>query len=515
MSLVSRLMGVLFGKRVDQIRKFGRKSRQIQEKQFRRLIERGKMTAFGKDHGFSKIKNYDCFQRQVPIQDYDSLKPYINRAREGEKSVLWPGRVKWFAKSSGTTNDASKFIPVTQHGLNDNHMRGPKDITAIVLHLFPNTKAYDGKLLTLGGSHKLDPLGNKARSGDLSSILIENTPFWAVSKRVPKPETALIPDFEEKVRRICQETIGQPVTAFVGVPSWNLVMMNKILEITGKNNLLEVWPDLTCFIHGGMCFEPYREQYKKLIPSPEMRYIETYNASEGFFAIQDDPATNDMLLMLDYGMFYEFLPMAHFDDPAKAIPLAQVEKGVNYALIITNSNGLWRYMIGDTVEFTSLSPHKIRITGRTKLYINAFGEEIIIDNAEKAVQAACRATGAAVQDYTAGPVYMSGRGKGAHEWLVEFSQEPDNAEAFARTLDETLQELNSDYAAKRFKDTTLYAPVVRVMPAGAFYKWMECRGKVGGQNKVPRLSNERKFIEALLKTAGQPDDAAERLANRE
>lgn len=510
MSLLSRLMNLVFLKRMNQIETFQKRPRQTQKRQFRRLIACGKQTAFGKDHGFDTIRNYSCFQRQVPIQDYDSLKPYINRAREGEDSVLWPGVVKWFAKSSGTTNDTSKFIPVTKDGLNDSHMRGPKDVMTIALNLFPDTKAYDGKLLTLGGSHKLDPLGDHAQSGDLSSILIENTPIWALTKRVPKPETALIPDFEEKVRKICEETVDKRVTAFAGVPSWNLVMLNKILEITGKENILEVWPDMSYFIHGGMSFEPYREQYEKLIPSPDMKYMETYNASEGFFAIQNDPQSNDMLLMLDYGTFYEFLPTKHLDDPSKAVTLARVKKGVNYALIISSSNGLWRYMIGDTIEFTSLKPHKIRITGRTKSYINAFGEEIIIDNAEKAIHAACKETGATVRDYTAGPVYMSGRGKGAHEWLIEFSQEPDSLERFAEVLDLTLQEVNSDYAAKRFKDTTLYAPIVHVLPEGAFYRWMERRGKTGGQNKVPRLSNERVFIDQLLemnetgKTAPKP-----------
>lgn len=497
MSLLSRLMSLVFSKRMGQIDAFRHHPASVQEKQLEYLIEHGRKTAFGNDYGFDRIHNYDDFKRQVPIQDYDSLKPYINRAREGEESVLWPGGAKWFAKSSGTTNDTSKYIPVTKDGLKDAHMRGPKDVMTFVLHLYPDTKAYDGKLLTLGGSHKLDPLGEHAQSGDLSSILIENTPVWALSKRVPKPETALTADFEEKVRKIAEETVGKHVTSFAGVPSWNLVMMNKILEITGKNNLLEVWPDLSFFVHGGMSFEPYREQYEKLIPSSQMKYMETYNASEGFFAIQDDPDAKEMLLMLDYGMFYEFLPMEHFPDYSKVVPLEEVQAGVNYALIFSNSNGLWRYMIGDTVTFTSTVPYKIRITGRTKLYINAFGEEIIIDNAEKAVQAACHATGATVYEYTAGPVYMNDAGKGAHEWLIEFSQEPDDMELFAETLDRTLQQVNSDYQAKRFKDTTLYAPVVRRVPSGAFYKWMERRGKVGGQNKVPRLSNDRKFLEAL------------------
>jgi hypothetical protein len=502
MSLLSRSAALWLVGRRKQIDRFRTDPAHAQREQFEHLVACGRPTVFGRDHGFETIRSYDDFRRQIPIRDYEGLKPYIDRAREGETSVLWPGTVRWFAKSSGTTNDTSKFIPVTRDGLKDSHLRGPRDVMALFLHLYPYTKAYDGKLLTLGGSHRLDALGEHARSGDLSSILIEHTPRFARAKRVPRPETALIADFEEKVRRICEETCGQRVTAFVGVPSWNLVMMNKILEITGKRNLLEVWPDLCCFVHGGMSFEPYREQYEKLIPSPEMRYMETYNASEGFFAIQDDPESRDMLLMLDYGMFYEFLPVKHLDDPSKALPLWAVERGENYALILSNSNGLWRYLIGDTVEFTSTAPYKIRITGRTKLYINAFGEEVIIDNAERALQAACRATGASVSDYTAGPVYMSGRGKGAHEWLIEFSKEPDDLENFATVLDRTLQEVNSDYAAKRFKDTTLYAPIVRSLPSGTFYQWMERRGRVGGQSKVPRLANDRKYLDALIETIG-------------
>jgi hypothetical protein len=492
-------MNLVFARRKGRIDRFRRHPHPIQKEQFRRLVRCGSQTAFGRDHGFDRIHTYADFRLRVPIRDYEGLKPYIIRAREGEASVLWPGKTEWFAQSSGTTHDTSKFIPVTRDGLNDNHLRGPKDVMTLFLDRYPESKAYDGKLLTLGGSHRIDPLGDHAQSGDLSSILIEHTPAWARTKRVPRPETALISDFEEKVRRICKETKDANVTAFAGVPSWNLVMLNRILEMTGKNNLLEVWPDLCCFIHGGMSFEPYREQYRQLIPSPDMRYMETYNASEGFFAIQDEES-GDMLLMLDYGMFYEFLPVKTLDDPSTALPLEEVEPGVNYALIVSNSNGLWRYLIGDTVEFTSVKPYKIRITGRTKLYINAFGEEIIIDNAERAIRAACLATGAAVQDYTAGPVYMSGNDKGAHEWLIEFSQEPDCVQRFAQMLDETLREVNSDYAAKRFKDTTLYAPVVRALPTGTFYRWMESRGKAGGQNKVPRLANDRKYIDALQET---------------
>lgn len=509
MSISARLVDLFSSKRQAEIDNFRKKPAEVQQEQFRKLIESGALTRFGDDHHLSEVKSVEDFRQRVPVCDYDTIKQYINRAREGEESVLWPGVTRWFAKSSGTTSDSSKYIPVTEDGLRDSHMRGPKDVACFVATLYPDTKAYDGKTLTLGGSHKLDPLGKHAQSGDLSSILIENTPSLAKWKRVPSVETALIPDFEQKVIRICEETIGKRITAFAGVPSWNLVMINKILEYTGKKNLLEVWPDLELFVHGGMSFEPYREQYRKLIPSPTMKYMETYNASEGFFAIQDDPRTNDMLLMLDYGTFYEFLPVESLDDPSKAVTLADVKPGVNYAMIITTSNGLWRYMIGDTVEFTSVTPHKIRITGRTKLFINAFGEEVIIDNAERAMKAACEASGASVLDYTAGPLYMSDGGKGGHEWLIEFSHEPEDMNLFSSVLDRTLQQVNSDYEAKRFKDTTLYAPVVRALPRGAFYRWMEQRGKLGGQNKVPRLYNTRKYIGQLLEMNDMADDAVQ------
>jgi len=366
--------------------------------------------------------------------------------------------------------------------------------------LYPDTRAYDGRTLTLGGSHRLDPLGRYARSGDLSSILIENTPALGRRKRVPRVETALIADFERKVEQIAAETVGLRVTAFAGVPSWNLVMLHKILEITGRDNLLDIWPDLSLFVHGGMSFAPYRAEYRRIIPSEQMKYIETYNASEGFFALQDDPTTADLLLALDYGTFYEFLPVGALDDPTQAVPLEGVRTGVNYALVITNSNGLWRYLIGDTVEFTSTAPYKIRITGRTRLYINAFGEEVIIDNAERAIHAASEATGAVVRDYTAGPVYMGSEGRGCHEWLVEFAQAPSDPARFADVLDQTLQAVNSDYAAKRFKNTTLDPPRVRALAEGAFYRWMESRGRLGGQNKVPRLANDRRYLDSLLET---------------
>ncbi len=506
MSFITRFTALFFSNRLEKIDRFRKDPMAVQQEQFRRLISIGSETVYGKRYGFEGIGSMEEYAARVPVTDYETMREYIDRARSGEASVLWPGRIKWFAKSSGTTSDSSKFIPVTEDGLADSHMRGPKDIFGIVADLYPGTGAYDGKFLTLGGSHKLDPMGTHAHSGDLSSILIENTPVWARNRRIPRPETALIPDFEEKVVKICEETAGKNVTAFAGVPSWNLVMIRKILELTGKSDLTEVWPGLELFVHGGMSFEPYREQYRKVIPSDKMKYLETYNASEGFFALQDDPASNDLLLMLDYGVYYEFLPVQHLGDPSRAVPLGEVKPGTNYALIITTSNGLWRYMIGDTVEFTSVSPYKIRITGRTKLFINVFGEEVIIDNAERAVRAACEATGASVSDYTAGPVFMKEDARGAHEWVMEFTREPDDPEKFAAVLDRTLQELNSDYLAKRYKDTTLDPPRVRIVPRGTFYLWMEKRGRLGGQNKVPRLSNQRRYLEVVAAAADEIEE---------
>jgi len=497
MPFSTKFINLFFSARRKKLDKYCIFPSEIQNEQFEYLIENGRKTLFGKKYGFDKIKCYNDFRRSVPLTDYDSFKEYITQCKEGHDSVIWPGPIKWFAKSSGTTSDVSKFIPVSSNGLWDCHMRGPKDIVATVASLFPDTKAYEGKTLTLGGSHKLDTTGNGTRSGDLSAILIENTPTWAAWKRTPKAATALISDFEKKVEQIAKETVNDNITAFAGVPSWNLVMMNKIIEITGKNNLNEIWPNLELFVHGGMNFEPYREQYEKIIPSARMRYLETYNASEGFFAIQDNPNRNDMLLMLDYGIFYEFLPVDKLNEGNAAIPLEAVETGKNYAVIISSSNGLWRYLIGDTVEFTSKHPYRIRITGRTKLFINAFGEELIIDNAEKAIKYACDSTNSKIKEFTAAPLYMSSDSKGAHEWLIEFSELPENIDSFKAALDKKLQEINSDYAAKRYKDTTLQEPVIKIMKKNAFYDWMQGRGKLGGQNKVPRLANDRKYADEL------------------
>ncbi len=477
----------------------------VQTEQLQRLIHNGSHTSFGREHGLESVaRGVDAcerFRERVPVREYGELAPWIERARRGEKDVLWPGHTPWFAKSSGTTGAKSKYIPVTRDGLKDSHLQGPRDCLVFNSGVFPDTAILGGKTLTLGGSRRLDSEGNSSGvlSGDLSAIMIENTPWFAGPWRTPPREIALEADFERKVEMICKCCAGQDVRALAGVPSWNLVMLRRVLEYTGKNNLLEVWPRLELFMHGGVNFEPYRRIYSELIPSEGMHYLETYNASEGFFAIADDFSQDgDMLLMLDYGIFYEFLPTTQLGDYSKVVGLQRVELGVNYAMIISTSSGLWRYMIGDVVQFTSLSPFRIRIAGRTRHYINAFGEELIVDNAERAIVAACEATGALVGEYTAAPVYMDLRRKGAHQWVVEFAREPSSMEEFTAALDRALMAENSDYEAKRFRDTTLLAPVVTVVPSGTFRRWMEARGKVGGQNKVPRLANSREFVDQIL-----------------
>ena len=418
---------------------------------------------------------------------------------KGKRTCSGQGMSRWFAKSSGTTNDKSKFIPVSKQSLESIHFRGIKDVFALYLKDNPDSRVLSGKSLTLGGSHQINNLNNKSYYGDLSAILIENTPFWSDFYRTPSVDVALIGEFEEKVERIIEESLHENVTSLAGVPSWLLVLLKKILEHTGKSNILEVWPEMEVFIHGGIKFEPYREQYQKLIPSEGMNFMETYNASEGFFAIQDDPECDDMLLMLDYGIYYEFIPMENFyDENPPALSLSEVELGKNYAMVISTNGGLWRYIIGDTVKFTNRKPYKIKITGRTKQFINAFGEELIVDNAEEALKLATERTNSVILEYSAGPVFMGEDKKGAHQWIIEFEKEPADPELFVSVLDHGLKTLNSDYEAKRHKNLTLERPDLVIARKGLFYTWMKERGKAGGQNKIPRLANERKYLEELL-----------------
>ena len=498
MPLLNSIISWVNVKRLHQIELFMKYPIDVQREVFSRLIEQAMRTTWGIQYGFDSISTIEEFQERVPISTYDDVKPYINRLREGEQNLLWPTEIKWFAKSSGTTSDKSKFIPVSNEAMEDCHFRAGKDVIAFYTKQKPDSSVLKGKTLTLGGSAEVNNLSNQSYYGDLSAVLIENLPFWAQFIRTPTSEIALIPDFEEKLDRITRYTINENVTSIAGVPSWNLVLLRAVLDFTGKDNILDVWPNLELFTHGGVSFTPYRESFKKLIPSDKMNYLETYNASEGFFAIQDDLERDDMLLMLDFGIFYEFLPLDRMDEANPPIyTVDNVEKGVNYVIVITTNAGLWRYMIGDTVVFTSLNPHRIKISGRTKSYINAFGEEVIMENAEKALMNACQETGAVIKEYTAGPVFMSDNSKGGHEWMIEFETPPDKLDRFTEVLDTALQSVNSDYEAKRYKDLTLMLPKVISLQPGTFYNWMRKRGKLGGQNKIPRLANDRKYLDEL------------------
>ena len=464
-----------------------------------RLLRQAGETEWGKLHHYASIHSYEAFAQQVPLNSYEELKGPIDRMRQGAANVLWPGRVKWYAKSSGTTADKSKFIPVSPQGLKDTHYAGGRDAVALHLRHDPTRRLFDGRALLLGGSHAPNYNLPGSLVGDLSAILIENINPLVNLVRTPPKSVALLPDFEEKRDRIARIAMEQRVTNLSGVPSWMMAVLNRMLEISGKESVDQVWPELEVFFHGGVAFTPYREQYRRLVRNPEMHYMETYNASEGFFGLQNDPADPAMLLMLDYGVFYEFIPLEELDKPQpQAVPLWAVEAGRNYALVISTSGGLWRYLIGDTVRFTETKPYKFVISGRTKSFINAFGEELIVDNAEKGLQEACRQTGAVVNEYTAAPVFMDSDGKCHHQWVIEFDKAPADLDAFAKILDETLQRVNSDYEAKRFKNITLQQlQIVQARP-GLFHDWLKSRGKLGGQHKVPRLCNNREIIEQIL-----------------
>ena len=478
---------------------------QLQRQVLDRLLAQGAKTEYGRKYDFSRVHSYDDFAKLIPQATYEELAPWIDRMRHGEKNVLWPGLVTWYAKSSGTTNDKSKFIPVTREGLKRIHYRGSIDAMAYYLQNNPKSRMFDGKSLVLGGSHQ--PNYNVAHSlvGDLSAILIENINPVAGLLRVPKKKTALMSDFEAKREQIARETIHQNVTNLSGVPSWMMSVLVRVLELSGANTLDEVWPNLEVFFHGGIAFTPYRHQYEQIIRSPQMRYMETYNASEGFFGLQNDFADTSMMLMLDYDVFYEFIPL---DSPTpEVVPLWGVETNKNYAMMITTSCGLWRYMIGDTVMFTQKNPYKFIITGRTKYFINAFGEELIMDNAERGLAYACEKTGAEVREYTAAPVFMDEHAHCRHQWLIEFAREPKDLDEFARLLDDHLQELNSDYEAKRSHSVTLQPLEIVKARADLFNDWLKAHHKLGGQHKIPRLSNSRKHIDELLKMNAMPPSA--------
>ena len=495
---ITRIIRPLFNARLKAIGRYETGTKDIQLDVLTRLLADAAGTQWAAAHRYASGMDYERFAARTPISTYEDFKDDIDRMRRGEADVLCKGRVQWYAKSSGTTNDKSKFIPVSARYLRDTHYAGGTDAVALYLRNNPKSRLFDGRALILGGSHA--PNYNLPHSlvGDLSSILIENINPLANLVRTPSKKIALLSDFEEKRDRIAAVASRQNVTNLSGVPSWMMAVLNRVVELTGKP-IREVWPNLEVFFHGGVAFTPYREQYRRLIANPGMHYMETYNASEGFFGLQDDPADPAMLLMIDYGVFYEFVPLEDVGMPeAQAVPLWEVETGRNYAMVITTTGGLWRYMIGDTVRFTQADPYKFVITGRTKSFINAFGEELIVDNAERGLQAACAATGAQVKDYTAAPVFMNDRGSCRHQWLIEFDRPPQNLETFAEELDKALQTLNSDYEAKRYKNLTLQRLEVIAAPKGLFDLWLKSKGKLGGQHKVPRLCNDRRIMDEVL-----------------
>lgn len=487
-------------KRLHQIDLFRKYPLEVQHELFERMLQNASKTAFTQQFPLAGITDYESFRSEIPLQDYDTMKPWIDRLMAGEQNLLWPQDTKWFAKSSGTTSDRSKFIPVTRESLEECHYKGGKDLLALYYENYPNRKLYKGKHLIVGGSAQVLPLTHDAYQGDLSAIIVKNLPWWAEIRRTPSREIALMSEWESKIEKMALSTMNEDVYIIAGVPSWTMVLANKILELSGKKNLREVWPNLELFMHGGVSFEPYRDAFRQLIPFDDMHYVETYNASEGFFGIQDVGGSNELLLMLDYGIYYEFIPMESFNglDSETVINLSEVETDVEYALVISTNGGLWRYILGDTIRFTSTLPFRFLITGRTKSFINAFGEEVIVNNTDKAVAEACLKTNAQIREYSVAPVYMQGVEKGKHEWVIEFVREPEDRKRFEWILDETLRSINSDYDAKRTNNMALEFPLIRYVEIGTFDEWLRAKGKLGGQHKVPRLSNNREIVEQLL-----------------
>lgn len=498
MKLLSPAISSLARMRLWRIEAWKNNPLDAQREVLQDLVTSAQYTEFGRKYNFSNLFNVRDFKEAVPIHEYNDLKPYIERIMNGEQNVLWNTPIYWFAKSSGTTSDKSKFIPVSDESLEDGHFKASKDVLSMYYQFKPDSELLTGKGLVLGGSHNINPMNNEAQYGDLSAVLLQNTPFWGHWLRTPDLSIALMDEWESKIEKLAESTIKENVTSISGVPTWTLVLFRRILELTGKQTMSEVWPSLELYMHGGVSFAPYKEQFQKLI-GKEINYLEMYNASEGFFAAQDDPSRDGMLLFTDHGIFMEFMPVSEYGkkDP-QTIGLQEVETGKNYALIISTNGGLWRYMLGDTIQFTSLKPFRIKVSGRLKHYINAFGEEVIVDNSDKAIAIAAAKTGAVVNDYTAAPVYFSEGSNGAHEWLIEFENAPSNLETFTEELDTALKSINSDYEAKRHKNIALRLPVVHAVKKGSFAEWLRSKGKLGGQHKVPRLSNERTLVEEIL-----------------
>lgn len=497
--LVNSFISWRMKKRFHQIELFMKYPNEVQQEVLFTLLDTAKGTEWGRKYDFETITSYEEFKSRVPLHFYESLKPEVDRMRAGEQNITWPSEIRWFAKSSGTTDSKSKFIPVSQEAIEDCHFKGGKDLLSIYCNNNPDTKVFSGMSLRLGGSTFVNDHKNQSFYGDVSAIIIENLPFWVEMRSTPSNKISLMDEWESKIEAIATTTIQEDVSSLAGVPSWMLILARKVMEKTGASNLHEVWPNLELYMHGGVNFNPYRKQFEEILPDSNFNFLETYNASEGFFAIQDRSNSEELLLMLDFGIFYEFIPMDKYaGEDSDTISLEDVEIGVNYAMVISSNAGLWRYILGDTVRFTSTTPYRVQVSGRTKHFINAFGEELIVENAEAGLAAACAATGATVKDYTAAPVYISENQSGAHEWIIEFEHEPSCINSFSEIMDRTLKELNSDYEAKRHKDMALRPPVVHIARKNLFYDWLKAKGKLGGQNKVPRLSNSRGHLEELL-----------------
>lgn len=497
--LFNRGMRLFLSARYRRISEFLQDPHGTQQRVLAGLIRQGAPTKFGQQFGFEDIRDHRDFSKMVPIHDYEALKPYIDEMMMGAPDILWPGVVRWFSKSSGTTSAKSKFIPVPKENLYDNHIRGSWDTVTIMYQHFPESRLFADKNLVMGGSLDTFPANPETRIGDVSAIMLHHMPLFARPFYTPDFETAFLPNWDEKIERMARQCSQEPVTMFGGVPTWTIVLFRKILELTGKDNMLEVWPDLKAYIHGGVGFAPYREQFRQFVPSDEFVYQEIYNASEGYFAIQDQFGEEGMLLMLDNAIYFEFIPKEEWGKMnPEAIPLREVEVGKTYAMVISTNAGLWRYTPGDTVTFTSVDPYRIIVSGRTKQYINAFGEEVMVSNTDKAISISCEEHDAIVSEYTVAPIYFAGEGKGGHQWLIEFEKMPADLKAFEGSLDKNLQAINSDYEAKRFKGMALECLQIVALPKGTFLDWMRERGKLGGQNKVPRLCNTREYVDQIL-----------------
>ncbi len=482
-------------RRISQIELFKDYPIEVQQEVLRKMIVYSIDTEIGKKYDFKTIRHYNDFKERIPTVTYEEIYEDIDRNRKGEQNIFWRTPIKWFAKSSGTTNAKSKFIPISFESLEDCHYKAGKDMLSLYFNNNVNSQLLVGKCLRLGGSREIYE-NNDSYYGDLSAIMIDNLPFWAELSSTPSSKTSLIPQWEDKVKAIIKESMNQKVTSFAGVPSWMLSLLQQVIEETGKDNILEIWQDAEVYFHGGVSFEPYRNLYNKLFPSKEFKYFEIFNASEGFFAIQDQNSSTELLLMLDYGIFYEFIPVNGSE--SEIVSLADVRLNTNYEMVITTNSGLWRYKIGDTIKFTCLNPYRVKVTGRTKHFINVFGEELVVENAEMALSKTTELTKSEISNFTVGPIFMSDKTKGSHEWIIEFSKEPDDMNKFTEILDLSLQSLNSDYEAKRYKDSTLELPKIIKGRKNLFYDWLKSRNKLGGQNKIPRLSNSREYVEELL-----------------